>query len=67
MTSKNKRNVCTLISGATFVKSKHIKRFCQGFHTFCPDFKGFFPAFHQFKSFRVRLHHMQPRLVHHWP
>ena len=35
ITSK-KRNVCTLISSAIFVKSKHIKRFCQGFHTFCP-------------------------------
>jgi len=53
-----KRNVCTLISGAIFVKSKHIKRFCEGFHTFCPishrfcpDFKGFFPDFHQIKNF----------------
>ena len=56
VTSK-KRNVCTLISGAIFVKSKHIKRFCEGFHTFCPnlhrfcsDFKGFFPDFHQIKK-----------------
>ena len=38
-------------SGAIFVKSKHTKRFREGFHTFCPnlhrfcpDFKGFFPG-----------------------
>jgi len=53
-----KRNVCTLISGAIFVKSKHIKRFCEGFYTFwpnfhrfCANFKGFFPDFHQIKIF----------------
>ena len=57
MTSK-KRNVCTLISGAIFAKSKHIERFCEGRHTFCPnlhrfcpDFKGFFPDFHQNQNF----------------
>jgi len=57
MTSK-KRNVCTLISGAIFVKSKHKKRFCEGFHTFCPNlhrycpnFKGIFTDFHQIKNF----------------
>jgi len=57
MTSK-KRNVYTLISAAIFVESKHINRFCWGFHTFCPnlhrfcaDFKGFFPDFHQIKLF----------------
>jgi len=36
---KNEKNVCTLISDAIFVKSKHIKRFCEGFHTFCPDLR----------------------------
>ena len=58
MTSKKKKNVCTLISGAIFVKSKHIKRFCEGFHTFCSnlhrfclDFKRFFPDFHHIKNF----------------
>jgi len=30
MTSK--KNVCTLILGAIFVKSKHIQRFCEGSH-----------------------------------
>ena len=59
---QKKRNVCTLISAAIFVKSKHIKRFCKGFHTFCsnlhrlfPDLKGFFPDFHQIKIFEGGL------------
>jgi len=58
MTSKKKRNFFTVILGAIFVKSKHIKWFCEGFHTFCqnlhrfyPDFKGLFPDFHQIKFF----------------
>ena len=46
------KNVCTLILGAIFVKSKHIptailqtfSKFCQNFHRFCPDF-------HQIKNF----------------
>ena len=57
-----KRNVYTLISGAIFVKSKHKKRFCEGFHTFCqnlhrycPNFKGFFPDFHHIKIFEGGL------------
>jgi len=57
MTSKKKKHL-HLISGAIFVKSKHIKQFCECFHTycsnlhrFCPDFKGFCPDFHQIKIF----------------
>ena len=55
---KKKKNVCTLILGAIFVRSKHIQRFakrfrkfCQNFHRFCPDFQRFYPDFHQIKSF----------------
>jgi len=56
--NKKNENVCIFISGIIFVKSKHIKRFCKGFHTFCPtfhkfvtDFKGFCPDFHHIKTF----------------
>jgi len=50
MTSK-KRNVFTLISGAIFVKSKHIKRFCEGFHKFCPNLHRFCPDLRDFPGF----------------
>jgi len=39
----SKKNVCTLILGAIFVKSKHIQRFWRGFQTFCPNFYRFSP------------------------
>jgi len=39
-----KTNVCTLILGAIFIKSKHTQRFCEPFHKYCPDF-------YQIKSF----------------
>jgi len=67
---KTKENVCTLILGSIFVKSKHIQRFCEGFHTFCPnfhrfcpDFKEFYPDFHQIKSFGGALEPPPPTLV----
>jgi len=51
-----------LISGAVFVTSKHIKRFCEGFHKFfqnlhrfCSGFKGFFPDIHEIKNFGGEL------------
>ena len=37
--------------GRHFVKSKHIKWFCEGFQAFCPIFHRFFPDFHQIKTF----------------
>jgi len=37
------KNVCNLILGAIFAKSKHIQQLCEGFHTFCPNFPGFSP------------------------
>ena len=57
-----RKNVCTFILDAIFVKSKHIQQFCDGFQTFCPnchrffpDFKGFWPDFYQIKSYWVVL------------
>jgi len=32
------KNVCNFIWSAITVKSKHIQRFCEGIHTFCPNF-----------------------------
>ena len=59
--SKKNETVWIFISGTTFVKSKHMKRFCKDFHTICPtfhrfftDFKGFFPDFHQFRLWREK-------------
>jgi len=49
MTSK--KNVCTLILGAIFGISKHIQRFCDRFHTVCPNFHRFYPGFYQIKRF----------------
>jgi len=46
-----KKNVCTLILGASFVKSRHIQQFCEGFHILCPNFHRFCRDFHQIKSF----------------
>ena len=54
----NKKNVCTLILGAIFVKSKHIQQVWESVHIFflnfprlCPDFKEFFQDFHKNKSY----------------
>ena len=44
------KKVCTLISADTFVKSKHIQRFCQSIHKICPHFHRF-DGFRQIKSF----------------
>jgi len=67
MTSKKKRNICTFISGAIFVKT--IKRFCEGFHTFCPNlhrfflgFKGFSRIFIKSKFLGVGFHLVHPHL-----
>jgi len=53
-----KKNVYTFILGAIFVKSQHMQRFserfhtfCPNFHRFCPDFKWFCPDFLQIKTF----------------
>ena len=56
MTSKT-QNVCTLILSAIFVKSKHIQRFCEGIHTFCPNFCTYFVRiFTKSNVLGVRLH-----------
>ena len=52
-----KRNVYTLILSAIFAKSKHIQRFCEGIHTFCPNFSKYFARlFTKSKVLGVRLH-----------
>jgi len=63
MTSKKTINVCTLMSGAIFVKSNHIKWFREGFHTFrlCPDFRGLSRIFTLYKSLGCAL----ASLLHH--
>ena len=80
MTSK-KRSVCNLLSGAIFVKSKHIKRFCEGFHTFVQIYTDFAQILRDFarilKDFArifiksnflaVGFHHLHPYRLHHWP
>ena len=64
---QKKRNICTFISGAIFVKT--IKRFCEGFHTFCPNlhrfflgFKGFSRIFIKSKFLGVGFHLVHPHL-----
>jgi len=46
-----KKNVCTFILGAIFIKSKHIHWFCKPFHTFCPNLHRFCPDFKWFLDF----------------
>jgi len=48
---QKEKNVCTLILVAISIKSKHIKRFCESFHTISRDFKGFFSDFQQNQKF----------------
>ena len=63
ISKKKQKKFCTLILGALFVKSKHIQRICEGFHTFCPSFHRFDRNFTKSKVLGVRLH---PRLLHQW-
>ena len=37
---------------------------CEGSQRFCPDFVGFFPDFHQIKTFGVHLHPLHTCLLH---
>jgi len=55
------KNVCTLTLGAILVKSRHIQQFCEGFHTFCPNFNRHCRIFTKSEVLGVRSH---PRLLH---
>jgi len=65
------KKACTLILGGIFVKSKHVQQFCEGMHTFYPNFRRFYldsksisRIFTTSNVLGVRLHLLHPCFLH---